>query len=62
MAQIIRTLSTFKEVHVQSLGQEYPQEEEMANYSKSCLENPMERGAWQAIVQGVTKNWAQLSD
>ena len=26
----------------------------------SCLENPMDRGAWQATVQGVTKsyNWA----
>ena len=23
----------------------------------SCLENPMARGAWQAIVQGVTKRW-----
>ena len=23
----------------------------------SCLENPMNRGAWQAAVHGVTKNW-----
>ena len=23
----------------------------------SCLENPMERGAWQATVHGVTKSW-----
>ena len=23
----------------------------------SCLENPMDRGAWQAVVHGVTKNW-----
>jgi len=23
----------------------------------SCLENPMDRGAWQAIVHGVAKNW-----
>ena len=28
----------------------------------SCLGNPMDRGAWQAIVQGVTKIWTQLSD
>ena len=27
----------------------------------SCLENPMDRGAWQATVQGVTKSRAQLS-
>ena len=23
----------------------------------SCLENPMDRGAWQAIVQRITKSW-----
>jgi len=23
----------------------------------SCLENSMDRGAWQAIVPGVTKSW-----
>ena len=27
-----------------------------------CLENPMDRGAWQAIVYGVTKSWTRLSD
>ena len=27
----------------------------------SCLENPMDRGAWQAMVQGVTKSWTRLS-
>ena len=25
----------------------------------SCLENPMDKGAWQVTVQGVTKNWIQ---
>ena len=38
-----------QKVQVQSLGQE--------DYS---MENPMDRGAWQAIVHGVTKSWAQL--
>ena len=28
----------------------------------SCLENPMNRGAWRATVHGVTKSWTQLSD
>ena len=28
----------------------------------SCLENSMDRGAWQATVHGVTKSWTQLSD
>ena len=23
----------------------------------SCLENPMDRGLWQATVHGVTKSW-----
>ena len=27
----------------------------------SCLENPMDRGAWQAIVHGVTKSQTRLS-
>ena len=28
----------------------------------SCLENPMDRGAWQSTVHEVTKNWTQLSE
>ena len=28
----------------------------------SCLENPMDRGAWWAAVHGVAKSWTQLSD
>ena len=28
----------------------------------SCLENPMDRGAWPSTVHGVTKSWTQLSD
>ena len=28
----------------------------------SCLENPMDRGAWQATVCEVTKSWTQLSN
>ena len=27
---------------------------------KSCLENPMDRGAWWAVFQRVTKSWARL--
>ena len=26
----------------------------------SYLENPMDRGSWQAAVRGVTKSWTQL--
>ena len=28
----------------------------------SCLENPMDRGAWQATVHGVAKSRTWLSD
>ena len=28
----------------------------------SCLENPMDRRAWEAAVHGVTKSWTRLSD
>ena len=27
-----------------------------------CLENPVDRGAWQAAVHGVAKRWTQLSN
>ena len=26
----------------------------------SCLENPMDRGAWRATVHGVAQSWTQL--
>ena len=29
-------------------------------FQYSCLVNPMDRGAWQVTVPGVTKSWAQL--
>ena len=28
----------------------------------SCLENPMDRGAWQIIVHGVVKSWTRLRE
>ena len=27
-----------------------------------CLENSMDRGAWQATAHGVTRSWTRLSD
>ena len=35
-------------------GYDYPRQ-------YSCLENPMDRGAWQATVHGVTKSQTRLS-
>ena len=31
-------------------------------FQYSCLENSMDREAWQATVPGITKNWTWLSD
>ena len=28
----------------------------------SCLENPIDRGAWQATIHGATKSWTRLRD
>ena len=28
----------------------------------SCLENPMDSGAWQATVCGITESWTQLGN
>ena len=28
----------------------------------SCLENPMDRGAWRATVHEVAESWTRLSD
>ena len=51
-----------QETWVQSLGREDPLEKEMANpLQYSCLENPMDRGAWWATVHGVAKSQTQLS-
>ena len=34
----------------------------MAPHSSTCLENPMEGGAWWASVHGVARSRTQLSD
>ena len=53
---VVKNPSAMQETQVWSLGQEDPLEEEMRIHSSSCLENPMDRGAWQEpIVHGVAK-------
>ena len=48
---------------VRSLGWEGPLEEGMATHSSILAWRiPMDRGAWQATVDGVKKSWTQLSD
>ena len=48
---------------VRSLGQQDPSGESNGNpLQYSCLENPMDKGAWWATVHGVTEGQTQLSD
>ena len=45
-----------QETQVWSLGQEDPLEKEIETHLQySCLGNPMDRGAWQATVNGAAK-------
>ena len=58
------------ETWIRSLGREDPLEKEMATHSSilanllqySCLENPMDGGAWWAAVHGVVTSRTRLSD
>ena len=52
-----------QETQVQSLGQEDPLEKGMAIHSSILgLENPMDRGAWWAVLHGVAQSQTRLSD
>ena len=55
--RICLSMQETQETSFRSLSQEDDLEEEMETHSRihSCLENPMDRGAWQAIVQSVCK-------
>ena len=53
---MVKNLPAVQESWVQSLGQEYPLEKEMATYSSILAwEIPMDRGGLWAIVHGVAK-------
>ena len=55
---VVKNLPAIQEMQVRSLGGEDSLEKEMATYLQySCLENPMDRGAWWAAVHGVAKSW-----
>ena len=50
-----------QKTQIRSLGRQDPLEEEWQPLQYSCLENPMDRGAWRAAVHGVTKSQTHLS-
>ena len=61
MVKNLPTVQELQEPQVQSLGQEDPLEEGHGNPLQfSCLENPMDRGAWQATAHRVTKIQTRL--
>ena len=63
VAQRLKRLPARRETWVQSLGREDPPGERNGNpFQYSCLENPMDRGAFWATVHGVTKSRTRLSD
>ena len=57
----IKNLIVKQETWVQSLGREDPLEEGVVTHSSIfALENPMDKGARQAIVLRVTQSWTRL--
>ena len=55
---MVKSLPAVWKTWVLSLGREDPLEKGMATHSSvcSCLENPMDKGALQATVHGITKS------
>ena len=63
VGQMVKNLAAIQETQVQSLGwEDIPGEVNDYSLQYSCLENFMDRGIWQAIVQGITKRQTRLSD
>ena len=60
---MVKNLPVMQEMRVRSLGREDHLEKGMATQLQySCLENSMDREAWQATVRGVAKSRRQLSN
>ena len=63
-----KTLPAMWETQVRSLGQDDPPEKGKATHSSGeldnslAMENPMDRGVWQATVHGVAKSQTRLSN
>ena len=56
VAPPVKDLPEMQETQVPSLGREDSLEKGMATpLQYSCLENPMDRVAWWALIHGVTK-------
>ena len=63
VAQTVKNLPEIQETWVRSLAWEDPLEEGVAIHSSILAWRiPVDKGAWQAIVHGVSKSWTWLSD
>ena len=63
IAQLIKNLPAMQETQIRFLGWKDPPGEGNDNpFQYSCLENPMDRGAWRATVHGLTRVKQRLSD
>ena len=63
VAQLVKNSPAMQETWVQSMGWENPLVQGMATYSSILAWRiPMDRGAWQAAVQGDARSQTQLSD
>ena len=61
--QTVKNLPAMRETQIQFLGQEDPPGEGHGNpLQYSCLENSMDRRAWQATVHRVAKSRTRLCD
>ena len=56
VAQMVKNLPAMQE------SGRYPEEENVYPLQYFCLENSMDRGAWQATVHRVEKSWTRLID
>ena len=57
VVQVVKNLPAMQKTRVRFLGREDPLEKGNGYpLQYSCLENPMDRGAWWATVHGVTKS------
>ena len=63
VAQTVENLPAMQDTQVQSLGLEDLLKKESGNpLQYSFLGNPMDRGAWWAIVHRVANIWTRLSN
>ena len=63
MAQRLKRLPAVQETRVRSLRWEDPLDEGNGSpLQDSCLQNPMDGGAWRATVHRVAKSRTRLSD